>query len=219
MLYKILTSNRIMLLDFLTRIPFYDKWNLLMKDILLKHENVSLKSLLFGHVGLEINKQMAIYAIPTYEFMLFVFTLQKIFNIRDIKELHAGLGLFSRMYKYFLSPMHQSGYADTSINAYDGCRCLETSTHLKFYDVQHSSVEKFIIDRIDLSHSMCVSIMTANLSKSISKFMEVCKPVCYIIVGSDTELDDISQRLDHSITCLRTSVKILSFLDNCLIPE
>lgn len=178
-------------------------------------DNNCVKNMLLGLIGYECNKQMALYTIPTIEFMDVVYSLQIILDKYSVIEMYSGLGLFSHLYSKYTEEKIKLEYPKTEIFTYDGDRCIETHSTSYYHDVEKTSFEQFIIDKDPLEGNICIAIMPDyNIHKSLRMFIEVCKPGCLVIVVNKDDKNLILENIpseQYHVLCLDT--KIISYLD------
>lgn len=212
--YKTFTENRPEIGHLLEQNMKYK----FLTDIFRKLFNVDndcVKNMLLGLVGYECNKQMALYAIPTLEFMNVIYSLQVILDKYSIIEMYSGLGLFSYLYSKYTEEKSKLEYPRTDIIAYDGDRCVETHSTSYYHDVGKTSFEQFIISKKQLENNICVAIMPDySIRKSLQMFIKVCKPGCMVIVVNQYDKDLILENIpsgQYNVLCLNT--KIISYLD------
>lgn len=96
--YDILHHNRELLSDFLQLNGYYDviKGYLLDIEKNVEEKNI-INKLLLGTYGLEINKQRAIYELPTIELVRCIEHICHTQNINEVVETCAGQGLLAEM--------------------------------------------------------------------------------------------------------------------------
>lgn len=182
----------------------------------LGRDNIDcVKNMLLGLSGYECNKQMALYTLPTIEFMDIIYSLQIILDKYSVIELYSGLGLFSHLYSKYADEKTKLGYPKTEIFTYDGDRCMETHSPIYFHNVEKASLEQFIIDKNILENYICTAIMPDyNIHKSLQMFIENCKPGCMVVVVNKDDKDLILENIPsgkYNVLCLNT--KIISYLD------
>jgi len=131
-LYTIFKNNRNELGHYLELNGGYDQIKNLLIDIEKNKSHIGniIKKLFLGSIGHEINKQKAIYELPTTELLEIISFICQFYNITKIEELCAGQGLLSHLLKIKLGPSY-------NIHATDGNRCMETSDKKKYYDVEN----------------------------------------------------------------------------------
>lgn len=177
-----------------------------------KTESDIVAKVLCGKIGSEYNKQMALHSIPTNEFMNFVSDVCNVLQLNSLIELYSGLGLFASMYDKYIN--HNRLQRDVEICAYDGMRSLETSG-MTYFDVQHKSLEKFILDETTLDNKMCVAILPDRLEFVLDLFLSICTPACLILVvpwKDCGKIIDCVERTDYYYVI--TNTKILTYLDH-----
>jgi len=185
----------------------------------------SVKNLLLGLSGYECNKNMALYTLPTIDFMHIIFALQIILDKFNIVELYAGLGLFSGLYASYIKNKNTSTNTNnetdeddkdeqTKIATFDAGRCLETHTNILYSNVKKMSLESFIIKNTSLEQSICVALMPTNIDKHIQLFLSVCQPNCFVIIIDEVDKDKLINSVtneDYHLLFLKTNV--ISYLD------
>lgn len=194
----------------------YDTLTSIFKDIGKNHKINILRKLFLGISGLECNKQMAIYTIPTFEFMTLVYALQLSLDKFTIADFCSGMGLFSKLYNDYTLSKTELGFPNTNIIAYDNCNLLETNCTHKFYTMNNISFETLISQQTHFDNCICVALMPMSIDTYIKRFIDICRPACFIIVTSAKKVrifEEIFNNYNsyYSITIL--NVKMISYLD------
>lgn len=179
-----------------------------------RQQKYCVRNMLLGLTGYESNKQMAIYAIPTTEFMDLIYALQIIFDNYAIIETHAGLGLFSYMYSDYSDKKTDCGFPVTLVHTYTDDRCMETHAPIYYCKPEIVSFNRFIINKTQFTDKICVSIMPNNIQKNIRMFLDTCKPLCMVIVVDVNDKDEVLNKINgSSYKSLCLNAKIISYLD------
>ena len=140
-LYQILTSKRHELIDFLNEYGSYETLKESVKKI--NDSNIlggeTFLKLLHGMGGFEMNKQSAIYHIPTLELIESIATIVKLFNVNNIIELMAGQGLLSGMLKNKYQDQEEIKFDTT-----DGFAWTEVYNNSYYCDVKKKFIQEYL---------------------------------------------------------------------------
>lgn len=188
-----------------------------LKDLLLQIEKDKgspyIKKLFLGRVGLEHNKQQAIYELPTMELILTIKYICEYLNIKEIEEIAAGMGLLSAMLKFQLGDNY-------NVNATDGKRWIETSMSNKYYPMTVKLFLNYCLDQSINFDDKLVIISWLPLN-DITDFLNLIKdkrPKNLIIIGNMTDQDLYSlliQKLNnHNYKKVGIPVKQICYKDN-----
>jgi len=174
-LFKTLAYERGNLLDYLVKNGTYDG----LKESLVKIENENadmwdvIQRLFLGRYGLEANKQVAFYELPTHELVNCISMICEHIGIFKVEEIAAGIGLLSGM----LSRM-----TNLDISSTDGKTWMET--YIPLYPVQQKLLLEYAMDNIDYDDKLIILSWIPN--KSVNDFAEVIKikrPRQIVIIG------------------------------------
>lgn len=214
-LYDILINHRLNTVKFLENNNDFEKISELLKEIIWRHPTESIKKLLLGKSGMEYNKQMAIPYIPTKEYMHIIAACQYILELGTIVEIDAGMGLFSKLYKKYISEHTDLFVNETTIRTLCEKTYLETSPNIKLESSENISLGELIIRRIDMSNSLCTLSLVGNDSHIVKQFLNKCRPKCLIISCNTKHGNDYIQCIENSSYCAtRIDVQMISYLDH-----
>lgn len=216
--YTIFTQLRTRVSDVLSQNSNFSNIYQVFKDIERYHriDQSVIANMLLGKIGNEYNKQMALFSIPTTEFMKFVDDVKRSLHISSVTELYAGVGLFASMYDKYLAKSHDQ---TTRIRSYDGHRYLEV-TGFKYFDVQHKSLEKFILERVSFQNDLCVAILPEAYDYSLDLFLTICEPKAMIIVVPFRDCNIISENLERGEYSYKiVNTKLITYYDHFDNPD
>lgn len=222
-LYEIMTSRRHELNTFLMMdrsCEYTHLSNLLMDLVNTRNEPNMIYKLFTGTLGYEHNKQMALYHLPTIEFMSMIYSLQVLTDKYNVIELFSGMSLFSALYSQFTTVKERFGYPMTTVNAYDNNTWLETSSERKFYQTQKYSLERMIINRQDMKDSICIAIFPHKLERLVTLFLETCCPDCLVVVIPRNAVDEYMGFANNSqYKAICVNPKLITYFDMCYLPD
>lgn len=207
-LYDIFTSNREKLGEFLKSNCEYEH----LKKLLINMEmnngmNESIiKKAFIGTVGLESNKQKAIYELPTNELLSIIQFICEFRNLKHIEEIAAGQGLLSYLLKNKLSDEY-------IINATDGNRWMETSSATRYYEVNNKLVLKHCLEN-ELNFDdklVIISWLPLIDINDFKKLFEVKKPKNIILIGNSKKYTQLFQNNNYKV--VEIPVKQICYLD------
>lgn len=222
-LYEALTHCRHELPQFLMQYKCCDYAylsNLFAEITQSKDDSCVLRKLLHGLEGYEHNKQMALYSIPTVEFMSMIYSLQVLTDRYNVVELFSGMSLFSGIYTRFAEGKEISNYPKTNVTALDSNTWLETSNEHKYFQTEKCSIEKCITNHPDLNSSVCVAIFPHKFEQFLPIFFDTCHPdsVVVVIPKSDTETY-MALATGTLYKALCVNPKLITYLDYCYLPD
>lgn len=163
-LFKILSYERTKLLDYLTINGSYDN----LKNALVEIENNNpdklniIQQLFLGKHGLECNKQLAFYELPTHELINGISYICEQLGIFKIEEIGAGIGLLSGL----LSRM-----TNLDITCTDGKLWMETSSMI--YPVQQKLFLEYAMDNTNYDDKLIILSWVPN--KGVDDISEMVK--------------------------------------------
>lgn len=220
-LYKILKYDRNKIKDFLINNNSYNYLRNLLEQIekhkiTEKDSNIIMK-LFLGQVGLEINKQRALYEMPTNELLTIIKFLCEYLNINNVEELIAGQGLLSSLIKHKLG----NNYNVTST---DGNRWIETNCSLKYYDVTNKLLLKYCVEDNNFNDTLLIAAwLPSNDINDFILFLTLKKPKYLIILGNtinNTNYVKVRNELDTlNYNCVNIKCKQLCYKDYFLINK
>ena len=176
-LYDIFKNDREKLLEFLKVNCKYDYLKELLVDI-EENQKDNIYDLFLSRVGLEINKQKAIYELPTAELLTVIKTICDCSNIKHIEEIAAGQGLVSATLKNYLGEEY-------NVEATDGGRWSNTSHNKTYYPVTRKLYLEYCLDNafnFDNKLLLISWVPTTDL-RDLIKLLEIKKPKHIIIIG------------------------------------
>lgn len=133
-----LKTNRINLPEELKKDYRYDSLQKKLLEIEQNEDNMKvIRDLFLGQIGIESNKQLAFYELPTYELLTIIKCITQFIGINNIEEIGSGIGLLASMLKH-----HDESL---SITASDGNRWIETSGK-KYYDISSKLFLEYCIN-------------------------------------------------------------------------
>lgn len=211
-LYNILAWERDKLTNFLNKYGSFKTLSEIIKQMeikyLNKHPNINLlRELLLGNIGYEHNKQHAIYVLPTHEQIKLIIGLCKMFNIRKVNDIMAGIGLLGKILmdnwefdsvisyddnswldtygsaKY--SPINQKNIADVKVNddelnIISWCeKDSNTLRKLETFMIKQKPKYLLLIDEAKDINEMCGKFITMVENKGYSCIEIPCKNICY----------------------------------------
>lgn len=158
---------------------------------------------------------MAIYSIPSQEFMDVIYSLQCAFDVNNIVELYAGMGLFAHMYTKYTTRKTNNGFHNTTITAYDSGTCFETQSQNKYYDVKKESFEQLYLNRTTLYDTICVALMPSyDMYDSLRNFFDICRPECLVLVVNKDDTQKICENIpSERYNFITFTSKIITCLD------
>ena len=214
-LLKIFEEERYQLSNYLKKDYRYDH----LKNLLLKIEKdkgpLFIKKMFLGQIGIESNKQQAIYELPTKELIDAIKFICDYLEIKDIEEIAAGMGLLSCMLKFGLGESY-------NVSASDGKRWIETSSSNKYYPVEGKLFLNYCLDSTFSFQNklLIISWIPCGDLTDIFKIIKDKNPENIIIIGNmfDQELYSVinSKLNSYNYKKIGIPVKQLCFKDNSL---
>jgi len=214
-LYEILKSKRENLADFLKNNNSYNYLRTLLSEIEVDyeaneiHQNGQMsiiKKLFLGNIGLESNKQKAIYELPTDELLTIIKFICEFNNIKYIEEIASGQGLLSRMLKNKLSDEY-------TINATDGNKWVETINTKRYYEVSNKLVLKYCLEN-DFSFDdklVIISWFPVQDVNDFKKLITIKKPKNIILIGDIDKNELLFEGNNYNL--VQIPIKQLCYLD------
>ena len=194
-LYRILKTDRSKLPEFLKLNCKYDYLKQLLLEIEIDNPD-KLKSLFLGSVGFEINKQKALYELPTEELLIIIKYICEFLNIKHIEEFCAGQGLLAHMLHYYLDD-------DYTVNASDGYRWIETVHPDRYYNVTKKLLLSYCQDDINFDDKLIVISWVPDKDiADLHKILELKNPRNLVIIGYPN---------DHHMYHLREKLRNLGY--------
>ena len=196
-LFNVLTRDRTKLLDYLAINGSYDE----LKGELMKIEDSNadvwdiVQRLFLGKHGMECNKQMAFYELPTLDLVQCISMICEQLGIFKIEEIGAGTGLLSGMLNRL---------TNLDVNATDGKTWMETNVTL--HPVQQKLFLEYALDNIDYDDKLIILSWISNKAvNDIDEIIKMKKFRQFIIIGeqynkyihttNDTMLENGYQRI------------------------
>lgn len=139
-LYNILLNEREKLPDFLYKINDYKKLSNIIRKIEKKNDKNIWYDLCLGLKGKVNNKYSAIYEIPTKQLLDSIVLIAQLYNIKQIDEIYAGLGLITNLLK---KRFDEDDYK-IKITASDNHFSNETSLSLDYTNIIKKDVSDII---------------------------------------------------------------------------
>lgn len=188
--YTLLTENRASLADFLVQHGSYDKLKIILRKIEEERPDhlAIVKDLLLGRLGYEVNKQKAIYELPTKELINLILVISHLLGVNQIEEVCAGTGIMARL-------LEMRG--EISVVATDGYRWAETVGKPTYTNVQKKLLLEYAVDVKDYSQTLfVVSWFPKNAVNDFATFLTRCKPLQIAIIGNshDSNLRELYQK-------------------------
>ncbi|QKF94082.1 hypothetical protein QKU48_gp0624 [Fadolivirus algeromassiliense] len=177
-LLYVLEKNRGDLIQFLTKNYEY---NYLTEQLIKIEQEIKkpgiITDLFLGKCGIEPNKQMAFYELPTFELLTIIKAILEYINIKNVEEIGAGVGLLSAMLKHH--------YSDLSINTTDGNRWIETSSNKKYCNVNIKLFLEYCLDSNFTFDNklLLISWIPQNELSDFITLIKKKKPKHIIIIG------------------------------------
>jgi hypothetical protein len=190
--FEILKYKRHKLPSFLKEYGNYD----LLKKIILETENKHFKdfngksvlyNLMLGLSGYEINKQCALYELPSQELIKGIENILSFLGISKVEELMAGMGLLSCLLQK----------QQINVKATDGNRWMETSALKKYTDVK----EKLLIEyntenKIEDDVLYIMSwVYDSSTDKDINDFITKTQPKYLLIIEEHRNINKCTESL------------------------
>lgn len=167
---NILKYNRDVLPEFLKSNFKYDH----LKSSL---DNLDISKLMLGTIGLESNKQRAIYELPTEELLIVLKCICDHLNIKNIEEMAAGQGLLSHMIQFYFGYLYH-------VKATDGFRWIETISPKRYFNVENKLFLQYCTDNINYDDKLLiVSWLPEDDIGDFLKILKIKKPKNIIIIG------------------------------------
>lgn len=159
------------------RLPEFLKSNFKYDHLKSSLDNLDISKLMLGTIGLESNKQRAIYELPTEELLIVLKCICDHLDINNIEELAAGQGLLSHMIQFYFG----DGY---HVRATDGFRWIETVSPKKYFNVENKLFLQYCIDNINYDDKLLiVSWLPEDDIGDFLKILKTKKPQNVIIIG------------------------------------
>lgn len=142
-LYNGFTKNRENLVDIIDRINDHNTLKETLLKIEEKHPNNKhiLHDLFLGEYGGDENKFSAIYEIPTKELIDSIFTIFKMYNITNINEVGAGMGLLTALLQKKCDMYNYK----VELQASDSCRSDLTNISLDYTKIIKKDISDVIM--------------------------------------------------------------------------
>ena len=173
-LLNILKSSRMELPDFLLKHGTYNNLRNYLCNIEKDYGN-TIMDLLLGNIGDELNKQKAIYELPTYELTDTIISICNYMSIKKIEELACGQGLLSAML---------SKYCNFNIKATDGNRWMETFSKSKYIKTEQKLILNYVLDNNNYNDTMLIiGHSPFNSTDDLIKLIKEKTPKQFIILG------------------------------------
>ena len=208
-LYDIFRSKRESLGEFLEINCNHEYLKTLLTTIEVDNETKEtniIKKLFLGQIGLESNKQKAIFELPTDELLTIIKFICEFNNIKCIEEIAAGQGLLSYMLKNKLTDEY-------TINATDGNRWIETKNQKKYYETNDKLVLKYCLEN-DFTFDdklVIISWLPTGEIYDFINFINVKKPKNIILIGDINKYMTVFQNNNYKF--IQIPVKQLCYLD------
>jgi hypothetical protein len=195
-LYKIMKCNRGDVAKFLEENGSYDTLKQCIKTIeeMKKDKNRNIFSdMCLGKMGLETNKQRAIYELPTHELVNVINTITNLLNVDTVEEMCAGQGLLSKMLQQL---------TELNVKATDGKQWIQTYNNDTYVDVETKLVSQHRYDNDNTNKLLVVSWIPEKSIYDFVSVIEVKKPNQFILIG---------ERNDKTICDIINRVKLLRY--------
>lgn len=217
-LYNILLNEREKIPEFLYKINDYRKLSNLIRKLEKKKDNNIWYNLCLGKIGKPNNKYSAIYEIPTKQLIDSLALIIQLYNIKQIDEVGAGMGLLSSLLNI---KMNEEEYK-LKITASDNYILNETSLPLDYINIIKKDISDIIWqhknnvyppDMVICSHP--ISIDTYNeLYKLIdSSCVKIIVLITNLrtsnIIFKENEMENISKKY----TMIKLPIYQISYLD------
>jgi len=179
-LLSVFETNRNALSEFLKNNCTYDYLKKIFSEMEQTQGYDIIKKIFLGTYGIEINKQKAIYELPTDELLTIIKFICETIDIHTIEELAAGMGLLSCMLKHKLGDNY-------TINATDGKRWIETLNPAKYYPVSNKLFLQYYFDDNFTFNNKLMLISWAPASELVDllRLLDAKKPKYLIIIGNN----------------------------------
>jgi len=220
---NIMLENRKLLPEFMLK---WGHYNNITRIISKAEEIYSLKStedkkfpllrnLLLGNMGYLHNSKMALYELPTMEFMSLVASLCIMFKVNKVIELCAGLGLFSKMLTMYYEKYCAHLSTTPSIEAVDNKKTNKTSGS-EYYSVVQMHNKDFI-DSTYISNGGIVMLWPDKESSNhlnINYMLEKTCPKFLLIVGDKYVYNYDKFATDSNYNAYNINLKLIGYRDN-----
>lgn len=173
-----LKSNRLGLLEELKKNYKYDYLKTQLYEMEKNIDNFGIiRDLFLGNIGIEANKQLAFYELPTFELLSVIQFICQFTGINNIEELGCGIGLLSAMLKHH--------YNNLTITATDGDRWIET-TGKKYYNVTSKLFLEYCLNQQYSFNDkiLLISWIPKNEMNDFITLIQKKKPTNIIIIGN-----------------------------------
>jgi hypothetical protein len=210
--YDIITNNRHQLSSVLKEDKVYTTYETLSRLFLEINRKYTytdgniITDLLIGNIGLECNKQKAIYELPTFELMCTIFSIVIYFNVKNIEEIMAGQGLFASLFRHYFIDKNNTNILN--FNATDGmCQC-ETFSN-PYYPIEKKYIVEYLIEKetnggqpnedLDLDKMFIAIWPNMDMhTAQLQEFITEIKPAYFILVGQKGMYKTYSKVLKNS---------------------
>ena len=225
--YNCLIRERTKLCDYLKtdiRYVYYHNLIRIMKYINEKYNKFGqdnlIGDLLMGKVGLECNKQSAIYEVPTLQLIVTVRAILGVFDFcTSVEEIMAGQGLFASLFEHYLK-------LDLKYNATDGMCVAETNANFGYFKVEKKNISEYLIEKIysiddkdkkfdkTLFLTIWPTLPTPTMNYVMEEFIKKVNPKIFVLVGQDDVYDSYFKLFENAkFSLIRLSPLQFSFKD------
>lgn len=164
-----------------------------------------IHDILLGKIGYEYNKQMAIYELPTIELLELISKIVILFDITELEEVMAGLGLLSQTLQMYF----QKEDIDCDIKATDGHRWIETSGEPTYFPVEKKLLLQYVIEEEYIeSNKMFVfswigknCLLEENQPNEFLVFMDKIEPPVVLLIGNESLYESVLSKLSNEYLC------------------
>ena len=185
-LCNILLNDRDNLANFLIENGKYNIIKKCLQDI-ETNNNMNIEDLFLGKVGDELNKQRALYELPTLELINVIIEICKICDINEIEEIGAGQGLLSKLLSLKLD---KEQIGPIELFATDGKMWMETRYPNTYYPIEDKLfIEYATYERNYDNTMMLLSWIPKNGLEDLKLFMEKRKPKYLMVIGEDHNIE------------------------------
>jgi hypothetical protein len=160
-----------------------------------------IHNLLLGKIGYEHNKQMAIYELPTIELLELISKIVIMFDITELEEVMAGLGLLSQTLELYFKK--EDIYCD--VKATDGYRWIETSGEPAYFPVEKKLLLQYVIEEEYIkTNKMFVfswigknCLSEDNHPNDFLIFMDKIEPPIVLLIGNASLYEYVLSKLSN----------------------
>lgn len=193
--------------EFLVKYGYHQNVVNTLREMELENEHTTklsyIHELLLGKIGFEHNKQMAIYELPTIELLDLISKIVSIFDITEIEEVMAGLGLLAKTLELYFAKED----VDCEIKATDGHRWIETSGEPTYFPVEKKLLLQYVIEEETIESNKlflfswigknCLASGQDNQRNDFLLFMEKIEPPIVLLIGNPLLYEPVLARLSN----------------------